>query len=143
MIHLGHRVPDRVLDPRRVGLVRRQPPLDRSRNQITAIKLACSPACWPPIPSATMKRFDDSIVSARHLGVAFGAAVMPDGPPAGYVEIVFVVLAVVSPHRDDADFELELARQERERRKRGEFIRRRIFGSVLRNAKESLDPAHQ
>ena len=68
----------------------------------TAIRLACSPACCPPMPSATMNRLEGSSVERGHLAIALGAAVVPDRPPAGNVEVVFVVLAIIPADRDDA-----------------------------------------
>ncbi len=73
-----------------------------------------------------------------HLAVALRAAVVPDRPPAGDVEVVFVMLPVVSPHRDNADSQFELARQERKRRERGELLGRRVVAVGVPLAKKRL-----
>ena len=109
----------------------------------TAIKLACSPACWPPMPSATMNRLDGSSVKGGHLAVAFRVTVVPHRPPAGHIKIIFVVLPVVPPHRDDSHFQLELARQKRERGKRGEFLGRFAIALFRPRPKRCFIQLHQ
>ena len=99
LVDLGDRLADRLLD----GLVSVSSVASRlaiARGiSSTAIRLACSPACWPPMPSATMKQRSDGLaaVIARIVELAaVGSAVVTDRDAAGDVVVVLVVLAVVA-----------------------------------------------
>ena len=78
-----------------------------------------------------------------HLAIALGTAVVPDRPPAGNEEVVFVMVAVIAPNRDNPHPQLELARQQSERRKRRELFGRGVVVIGVSLTKEAFQPVQQ
>ncbi len=126
LIDLGNRVADRFLDPAGLLLVGRQPAGDRPGDQLDGHQAGLLAGLLAPHAVGHDEQIGGLERERGHLAVALRTAVVPHRPPAGNEEIVFVVLAVVSPDRDHAHPQLELARQERERRESGELLGRGV-----------------
>ena len=64
LIDVGNGVADCILDPTGLFLVRGNRRAIALGMSSTAIRLACSPACWPSMPPATMNRLEGWSVAA-------------------------------------------------------------------------------
>ena len=126
LIDLGNGVADRILDPAGLFLVGRQPASDRPGDQLDGHQAGLLAGLLAPHAVGHDEQIGGLERQRGHLAVALRAAVVPHRPPAGNEEIVFVVLPVISPHRDHAHPQFELARQERERGKSGELLGRGV-----------------